>query len=113
MTTATAKKSGKAKTVPQVKIEALGNRVVVEIIPHDEMSEGGIVIPEKAQHRPDEARVVAVGTGKMLQNGNLVPIKVNVDDRVLIVKYGGSEVKINKKDMLVLDADSEVLLRLT
>ena len=100
-------------TAKKVKFEALGNRVVVRLIPHEEKSPGGIIIPEGSQRRPEEAEVVSVGPGKRLTDGSVVPIDLNVTDRVLIVKYGGAEIKVNGQDMLVLDSDSEILLRLT
>ncbi len=106
MVTATAK-------MKKVAFEALGNRVVVRLIPHEEKSPGGIIIPEDAQRRPEEAKVVAVGPGRLLNNGDLVPITLKKGDHVLIVKYGGAEVKINGQDMLILDADSEIMLKLS
>ena len=111
MVTATAK-SAKSK-VKKLKFEALGNRVVVRLIPLEERSPGGIIIPAAAQRRPEEGEIVAVGPGKRLQNGDLIPIALKKGDHVLIVKYGGAEIKINGVDMLVLDADTEIFLRLT
>ena len=100
-------------TAKRVKYEALGNRVVVRLISYEEKSPGGIIIPEAAQRRPEEGEVMDVGPGKRLQNGDLVPINLKKGDRVLVVKYGGFEVNINGKDMLVLDADTEIFLKLT
>lgn len=100
-------------TVKKVKFEALGNRVVVRPISHEGKSPGGIIIPEDAQRRPEEGEIMDVGPGKILQNGDLVPISLKKGDRVLIVKYGGFEIQINGQDMLVLDADTEIFLKLT
>ncbi len=111
MGTATAK-AAKPK-VKKLKYEALGNRVVVRLIPAEERSPGGIIIPTAAQRRPEEGEIMDVGPGKRLQNGDLIPSGLKKGDHVLIVKYGGAEIKINGVDMLVLDADTEIFLRLT
>lgn len=105
MVTATKKKKQK------LSYAARGNRVVVRLI-NESVSKGGIIIPETAQHRPNEAEILAVGPGKRLADGTLIPMDLEVGDNVIIVKYGGTELKIKGQDVLVLDADTEVLLML-
>lgn len=86
------------------KICPMGNRVVVE---REEASatKGGILLPESAQKKPKEGKVVAVGPGKMDEKGKLHPMDVKVGDRVLFSNYGGTEYKMDDKEYLVLSED--------
>lgn len=87
-------------------IRPLGERVVVKPLPGEEVTKGGIVIPDTAKEKPQEAEVVAVGSGKLLDNGTRVPIDLKVGDRVLFSKYAGNEVKIDDVEYLIMrDAD--------
>ena len=83
-------------------IRPLYDRVVVRRIESETKTLGGIVIPDSATEKPDQAEVVAVGPGALLDNGQLRPLAVNVGDRVLIGKYSGSEVKLDGEDLLVV-----------
>jgi chaperonin GroES len=90
----------------QPKIKPLGDRVLVEAIESDVEMKGGIVIPDSAKEKPLEARVIAVGPGKIDDDGKHVPIKdVKVGDVVLTSKYGGTEVKYDDKEYKILKVD--------
>jgi len=82
-------------------IKPLADRVVVKPIEREETTKGGIVIPDTAKERPQEGEVVAVGPGKF-EDGKRIPMEVKVGDRVLFAKYGGTEVKIDGEEYLVL-----------
>lgn len=75
-------------------IKPLGDRVLVKPIEEKDQIKGGIVIPDAAKEKPQEAEVIAVGTGKRDEKGNIIPFEVKKGDRVLISKYGGTEVKM-------------------
>jgi chaperonin GroES len=85
-----------------MKIRPLHDRALVKRVEEGEVRRGGIIIPDTAKEKPQEGKVVAVGDGKMLENGNRVPLDVKVGDRVLFGKYSGSEVKIEDEDYLIL-----------
>ena len=92
--------------MPKVKIKPIGDRVLVKHIEEKEQIRGGIIIPDSAKEKPQEAEVIALGTGKTDEKGNSVPFEVKVGDKVLISKYGGTEVKIdNEKFTLVREDD--------
>jgi chaperonin GroES len=88
-----------------VKIKPLGDRVLVEPIEEKEVVKGGILIPDSAKEKPQEARVVALGTGRRDDDGNVIPFEVKVGDIVLTSKYGGSEVKFEDKEYKLLKVD--------
>ena len=88
-----------------VKIKPLGDRVLVKMIEETEQVKGGIIIPDSAKEKPQEAEVIALGTGKKDKDGNLVPFQVTVGDRVLISKYGGTEVKMADAKFTLLRED--------
>lgn len=93
----------------KIKIKPLGDRVLVEPIETKEVVKGGIVIPDSAKEKPQEAKVVAVGPGKKDENGKLIPIdEVKVGDTVLTSKYGGTEVKYDDKEYKILNV-SDIL----
>jgi chaperonin GroES len=90
----------------KVKIKPIGDRVLVKHIEEKEQVRGGIIIPDSAKEKPQEAEVIALGTGKKDEKGNAVAFEVKVGDKVLISKYGGTEVKIeNEKFTLVREDD--------
>ena len=78
----------------KVKIKPIGDRVLVRHLEEKEQVRGGIIIPDSAKEKPQEAEVIALGTGKKDENGKVQPFEVKVGDRVLISKYGGTEVKL-------------------
>jgi len=88
-----------------MSIKPLGDRVLVESIEEKEQIKGGIFIPDSAKEKPQEARVVALGTGKTDDKGNKVPFDVKVGDIVLTSKYGGTEVKYDDKEYKILGSD--------
>ncbi len=88
-----------------MKIRPLYDRVVVKRLPQETTSPGGIVIPDKAAEKPSMGEVIAIGTGKVLDNGENRPLDVKVGDKVLFGKYSGSEVKIDGEDFLVMRED--------
>ena len=87
------------------KIQPLGDRVLVEPAEEKEQKKGGIIIPDSAKEKPTESVVVSLGTGKTDENGNKVPFDVKKGDRVLVSKYGGTEVKIDDKEYKILNSD--------
>ncbi len=90
------------------KIQPLGDRVLVQAIEVVEESRGGILIPDAAKEKPMQAKVIALGTGKVDDKGNRVPFDVKVGDIVLTSKYGGTEVKYDDEEFKILNA-SDIL----
>ena len=88
-----------------MNIRPLHDRVVVRRMEEERTSAGGIVIPDSAAEKPAQGEVVAVGNGKLLDNGELRPLDVKVGDKVLFSKYGGTEVKVEGEDLLVMRED--------
>ena len=88
-----------------IKLKPLGARVLVEPVAEKEVKKNGIVIPDSAKEKPTEAIVRAVGPGELDDNGKRSPLEVKEGDRVLISKYGGTEVKIDNKEYKVLSKD--------
>lgn len=89
----------------KMKIKPLGDRVLVEQIEDGEQIKGGIVIPDSAKEKPQQAKVVALGTGKLDENGKKTTFDVKVGDVVLTSKYGGTEVKLDDKEYKILNSD--------
>ena len=88
-----------------MNVKPLGDRVLVQPVEQSEVKKGGIIIPDTAKEKPQEGKIVAVGTGKRDENGKLIPFEVKKGDRVLISKYGGTEIKIDDKDYLIMRED--------
>ena len=89
-------------------IQPLGQRVLVKRTDAEATTAGGIVLPDSAQEKPQEAEVVSLGTGGKDDNGNDIEFTVKVGDKVLISKYGGTEVKIDGEDMMIM-SESDIL----
>ncbi len=89
-------------------ITPIGQRVLVKRLEAEEVSAGGIVLPDTAQEKPQEAEVVSLGTGGKDDDGNTIEFAVKAGDKVLISKYGGTDVKVNGEDMLIL-SESDIL----
>jgi chaperonin GroES len=87
-----------------VSIKPLEDRVVVKLVAQEQTTESGLVIPDTAKEKPSTAEIVAVGPGRVDDNGNRVPVDVKVGDKVLFSKYGGTEVKLGSEEYLVLSA---------
>ena len=90
------------------KIRPLHDRVVVKRLDAENKSAGGIVIPDTAGEKPDQGEVVAVGKGKILEDGKVRPLDVKVGDRILFGKYSGSDIKLDGEEYLIMRED-EVL----
>jgi chaperonin GroES len=88
-----------------MKIKPLNDRVLVFRIEGEEKTSGGIIIPDTAKEKPQEGKVIAVGTGKLNEEGKRVPLEVKVNDRVLFSKYGGTEIKIDGVEHLIMKED--------
>jgi chaperonin GroES len=86
-------------------VKPLGDRVLVQPVEDKEVKKGGIIIPDTAKEKPTEGVVVALGTGKTDDNGKKVPFEVKEGDRVLISKYGGTEIKLDGKEYKILNCD--------
>ncbi|MEW6173301.1 MAG: co-chaperone GroES [Bacillota bacterium] len=83
-------------------IRPLGERVVVKPLPMEEVTKGGIVLPDTAKEKPQKGEVMAVGPGRLLDNGQRVPIDLKVGDQVLYSKYAGNEIKLDGEEYLIL-----------
>jgi len=92
-----------------VKIKPLADRVVVKPLDAEEKTKGGIVLPDTAKEKPQEGKVMAVGNGKMLDNGTLRALEVRVGDRVLYGKYSGTEVSTTEEDNLMIMKEDDIL----
>jgi chaperonin GroES len=91
-----------------MKIRPLYDRIVVKRIEEQETIRGGIIIPDSAKEKPQEGEVVAVGNGKRLEDGKLVPLDVKVGDRILFGKYSGNDIKLDGEEYMIMRED-EVL----
>lgn len=85
-----------------MKIQPLSDRVLVEPIEEAEQKKGGIIIPDTAKEKPTTGKVIAIGTGKLDEKGNKIPFNVKVGDKVLMPKYGGTEVKLDDKEYQII-----------
>jgi len=88
-----------------MEIRPLGDRVLVEPLEEKESKKGGIIIPDTAKEKPQEGRVIAIGTGKRDDDGKLIPFNVKKGDRILMPKYGGTEVKLDDKEYQIIRED--------
>ena len=91
-----------AETATKIKIQPLGDRVIIKALEPKEVRKGGIIIPETAKEKPQEGEVVAVGKGKIAEDGKLIAMEVKTGDRVLYGKYSGTEIKINDEEYLIM-----------
>jgi chaperonin GroES len=85
-----------------MKIRPLHDRVIVKRLEEERTSAGGIIIPDSATEKPIQGKIMAVGKGKILENGNVRPLDLKVGDKILFGKYGGTEVKIDGEELLVM-----------
>jgi chaperonin GroES len=88
-----------------MKIRPLQDRVIVKRVEEEDKTKGGIIIPDSAKEKPMEGKVIAVGKGKVLEDGKIHPLDVKVGDRVLFGKYSGTEVKIDGEEHLIMRED--------
>jgi len=89
-------------TASAKKLRPLGDRVVIEPTPREEMTKSGIVLPDTAKEKPQEGKILAVGPGKILEDGKREAIDVKVGDKVLYAKYAGTEFKVDGDDLLIV-----------
>ena len=92
----------------KLKLKPLGGRVIVEPIEQEEMTAGGIILPETAKEKPQEGKILAAGPGERDEAGNRIALEVKVGDKVLYAKYSGTEVKMDGKKLLIL-RESDIL----
>ena len=90
------------------KLTPIGDRVVVKPDPEEQKTKSGIVLPDTAKEKPSEGTVIAVGTGRILDNGTKVPVEVKIGDKVIYSKYGGTEVKLEGDEYIIL-AERDIL----
>ncbi|TMA55661.1 MAG: co-chaperone GroES [Deltaproteobacteria bacterium] len=88
-----------------MKIRPLQDRVIVKRIEEEEKSKGGIIIPDTAKEKPQEGKVVAVGKGKLNDDGKITPLDLKINDRILFGKYSGSEINIDGEEHLIMRED--------
>ena len=93
-----------------LNIKPLGDRILVEPAEEKEVKKGGIIIPDTAKEKPQEGIVVALGTGKTNDEGKKLPFEVKKGDRVLVSKYGGTEIKIDGKEFKIYNADDLIAI---
>jgi chaperonin GroES len=93
-----------------LNIKPLGDRILVEAVEEKEVKKGGIIIPDTAKEKPQEGIVRVLGTGKLDDEGKRIPFEVKVGDRVLVSKYGGTEIKIDGKEYKIFTGDDLVAI---
>jgi len=95
-----------------VKLQPLADRLVVRPIEREEVTKGGIVLPDTAKEKPQEGEVLAVGPGRLSDDGKRIAMEVKVGDRVIYAKYGGTEIKIEDEELVIL-RESDILAKKT
>jgi chaperonin GroES len=91
--------------MPKLKIKPVGDRILVQFIEDKEQVRGGIIIPDSAKEKPQEAKIIALGTGRRTEDGEAIPFEVKVGDRVLVSKYGGAEVNLDEQKYTLVRED--------
>ena len=86
-------------------LKPLSDRIIVKAVSAEEKTPGGIVLPDTAKEKPQEGEVIAVGPGKLLDSGKVAPMDIKVGERVVYSKYGGTEIKLDGKEVVVLRQD--------
>jgi chaperonin GroES len=95
-----------------VKLKPMADRVLVKPIEREEVTRGGIVVPDTAKEKPQEGKILAVGDGRLSEDGKRIPLDVKVGDIVIFAKYGGTEVKIDGEELIIL-RESDILAKKT
>lgn len=88
-----------------MNLKPLGEKVIVEVLGAKDKTRGGIILPDSAKEKPQEAKVVSTGSGKILPNGKVVPPDVKTGDTIVFGKYSGNEVKVGGKEYLIINQD--------
>ena len=91
-----------------MNLRPLADRIVVKLIEQEEEKRGGIIIPDTAKEKPEKGEVIAIGPGKLLDNGTRAPMEVKKGDKVIFQKYGGHEIKVDGKEIMILN-ESDVM----
>lgn len=92
------------------KIKPLGDRVVIKSLPKEEVSKGGIVLPDTAKEKPQEGEIIAVGPGKLSEDGKRIAMEVKVGDKVIYSKYAGTEFKLDDEEVVIM-RESDILAK--
>jgi len=100
----------KEKQNLNVKFKPLGNRVLVRRLEQEERLKGGILLPDTAKKKQEQAMVIAIGTGKKDKGGNLIPIPVKVGDIIIMEKYSGQDIKLDDEEYVILKADDIIAI---
>ena len=93
-----------------IKMQPLADRIVVKPIEREEVTRGGIVLPDTIKERPQEGKVLAVGPGRMTDDGKRIPMDVKMGDVVVYAKYGGTEIKVDDEELMILN-ESNILAK--
>jgi len=94
------------------KIEPLGDRVVIKPTPKEEVSKGGIVLPDTAKEKPQEGKIIAVGPGRLTEEGNRIAMEVKKGDKVLYSKYAGTEFKLDGEELIIM-REGDILAKMS
>jgi len=94
------------------KLEPLGDRVVIRPTPKEEVSKGGIVLPDTAKEKPQEGKIIAVGPGRLTEEGNRIAMEVKKGDKVLYSKYAGTEFKLDGEELIVM-REGDILAKMS
>ncbi|NCO23439.1 co-chaperone GroES [bacterium (Candidatus Moisslbacteria) CG12_big_fil_rev_8_21_14_0_65_36_11] len=89
----------------KINLEPLGDKIIVKPTEEQEVTQSGIVLPQTAKEKPEKGEVIAVGKGKLLENGERAPLSVKVGDKVVFKKYSPDEIKIDKEEYLIISED--------
>lgn len=98
------------QAVKKTILKPLGNRVLVQRLEAEETMKGGIILPDSAKKKQETAKVIAIGSGKKLEDGKTLPIPVNVGDVILMDKYSGQEVTVDDEEYMILKADDIIAI---
>lgn len=98
------------QTAKKTSLKPLGNRVLVQRLEAEETVKGGIILPDSAKKKQETATVIAIGPGKKLEDGKVIPIPVKVGDTILMDKYAGQEVMIDEEEFMILKADDIIAI---
>jgi chaperonin GroES len=93
-----------------MKVRPLHDRLIVQRLEEEEKTKGGIIIPDTAKEKPIEGKVIAVGAGKVMENGKRMPVQVKEGDRILFGKYAGTDIKIEGEDHLIMKEDDIIAI---
>jgi chaperonin GroES len=94
--------SNSGKEVTMTKIEPLGDRVVIKPTPKEEVSKGGIVLPDTAEEKPQEGEIIAAGPGRLTEDGKRIAMEVKKGDKVIYSKYAGTEFKLDDEELVIM-----------